>query len=130
MGVGDLVGVVAGAVVAGLVGPIYKTAIVVADARVSDRADVNHFDIWQKVVRLGDDGFFGFAGPINQAADTAHWIAGTYKKLGVNWLSVESDVIDFLSDIGILRQADRNSFLFAFMDEESWATLVRFSTDG
>lgn len=101
-----------------------------ADSRITEKTDSTHFDICQKVLLLGNDGLFGFAGPIKEAAATAHWITGTYKKLGVAWLSTESEVIGMLSQIGALGQSEQNSFLVAFMDERSHATLVRFSTNG
>lgn len=117
-------------IVAGLADPVSNTVILVADSRVSNMTDGTHFDVCQKVVLLGNDGLFGFAGPIKGAADTAHWITGTYKKLGVAWLTTKSEVMGMLSHIGALGQSEQNSFLVAFMDERSHATLVRFSTNG
>lgn len=116
-------------VVAGLVEPFSNTAVLLADSRVTDSYD-GHFDICQKVALLGNDGLFGFAGPVKEAAVTAHWITGTYKERGVRWLGVESEIIGMLRHIGALGQVKPNSFLVAYMDERARATLVRFSTDG
>ena len=77
---------------------------------------------------------FGFAGPIRVAASISRWITGTYKERGVSWLNSESEVVGFLSEIGVLCQPDANEFLVAFMDDAEAAapraTIVRFSTDG
>ena len=111
-------------VVAGLVDPVSNSTILVADSRITGDGDGAHFDVCQKVVNLGRHGVFGFAGPISEAATTAGWITGTFKKLGPAWLTDESDVIGMLRDIGALGQPSRNSFLAAFMDERNHATLV------
>ena len=116
-------------VAAGLADPFSNAAILVADSRVTS-SHGGHFDVCQKVALLGNDGLFGFAGPVKEAAVTAQWITGTYKKLGVKWLGVESEVIGMLTDIGAIGQLQRNSFLVAYIDEMDRATLVRFSTDG
>ena len=121
-------------VVAGLVDPTSNSAIIVADSRVSTSNGGAHFDICQKVALLDNQGLFGFAGPVRVAASISRWITGTYKERGVSWLNSESEVVGFLSEIGVLCQPDTNEFLVAFMDEAEAAapraTIVRFSTDG
>ena len=90
-------------IVAGLVEPLSNTALLVADSRVTDSQD-GHFDVCQKIVNLGSHGVFGFSGPITEAATTAHWITGTFQKLGPAWLTDESEVIGMLHVIGAFDQ--------------------------
>ena len=96
-----------------------------------------HFDICQKVARLGNQGLFGFAGDVTPAGLISRRITGTYKNRGVGWLKSESEVLGLLSSFGSLTLSASNKFLVAFMDDtelgaggRSRATLVRFSTDG
>jgi len=117
-------------IVAGLADPVSNTAILLADSRVTRECDDAHFDICQKVIHLGTHGLVGFSGPIMEASTTAHWIIGTFKKLGPSWLINEADVMGMLRQIGAFGQPNPNSFLAAFMDERRHATLVRFSTMG
>ena len=61
-------------VVAGLADAASNTVILVADSRVTRKTDGINFDVCQKVILLGNDSLCGFAGPIDRAADVAHWI--------------------------------------------------------
>jgi hypothetical protein len=124
-------------VVAGLVDPATNTVLILADSRLT--AGAHHYEICQKVARIGTQGLFGFSGPIGVAGEIAKWITGTSKETGVGWLGTEASTRSFLDKLGVLGAEGEYvvSFLAGYMDDtrprtdgKPLATLVAFSTDG
>ena len=131
-------------VIVGLVDPASNTVCLAADSRITAAGpgSEHHYDVCQKVARLGNQGLFGISGSLETAGWVSRWITGTYRNLGVGWLGSESDVRAFLKELGVLglNGDEGASFLVAYMDNHEGrgegtdavprATLVSFSTEG
>ena len=115
-------------VVAALADPGSNTAILIADSRVTGGESGEHYDVCQKVARLGNDGVFGFAGAVEPAGEMAAWITGTYKERGTDWLTSRDEVLAVLEEIDVPGKAEV-SFVAAFRNR-GHVRIARFSANG
>jgi len=88
-----------------------------------------YYDVCQKIARLGNDGVFGIAGRLDVVKTVSHWLTGTYKERGLDWLTNKGEVVGLLLHLGVLGEADGAEFLTGFM-HRGRAKLVHFNTDG
>lgn len=115
-------------VVAALADPVSNTAILVADSRVTALKSGEHWDVCQKVAWLGNEGVFGFAGPVGPAGEVSRRITRTYRERGTDWLTSRDDVLAFLEEIDVPGKAEV-AFVAAFRNR-GHVRIARFSADG
>lgn len=97
------------------------SSILIADSRISFPDDsgksVEHKDVGQKVIRLGNEALVGYSGDLESAHRVLRGFSGTYQARGKSWITSASEVEGLFRACGVGPNDPTVSITCTFIDD-------------